>query len=223
MTVARFKDLCLDAADPEVLGTFWARALHRTWVAHADGDGHVEGVTPQHTIWVNGVPEPRTVKRRVHLDIYSHTLAELEALGATVLLPEGDDRRWTVMADPEGGEFCAFRRREIRGERLHGVVVDSARPQELARWWHDVLGGELELHDAGWATVREVPGHPTATYDFVPVPEPKVAKNRVHLDVVGATDDLVAHGATLLRAGAGLGWDVLADPERNEFCAFPVS
>ncbi len=54
-----------------------------------------------------------------------------------------------------------------------------------------------------------------------PVVEPKTVKNRVHLDVVGDSTALQAAGATLLRArDAEIGWDVLADPEGNEFCCF---
>ncbi len=63
---------------------------------------------------------------------------------------------------------------------------------------------------------------------IVPVPEPKTVKNRVHIDVVGDTQALLAVGARLLRARdagpdddpeqGGIEWDVLADPEGNEFC-----
>ena len=57
---------------------------------------------------------------------------------------------------------------------------------------------------------------------FGPVPEPKVVKNRIHLDVVAADlDALLAAGATVLRRRDDeIGWDVLADPEGNEFCRF---
>ena len=130
MTIARFKDLCLDAEDPGRLGAFWAAVLGRSWQAQENGDAVLTGPTPQHTIWVNRVPEAKTVKHRVHLDIYTRDLADLEALGATVVQPRP---RWTVMADPEGGEFCAFLRPEVPAERLHGLVVDSADPQALAR------------------------------------------------------------------------------------------
>jgi hypothetical protein len=33
---------------------------------------------------------------------------ELLAAGATMVLPQGDDRRWDILADPEGNEFCVF-------------------------------------------------------------------------------------------------------------------
>ncbi|WP_375490191.1 VOC family protein [uncultured Jatrophihabitans sp.] len=215
--IARFKDLSVDATQPAVLGEFWSRGLGRTWRPHDDGDGQVDGPTPQHTIWVDAVPEPKTVKHRVHLDIYVRTLDELTALGASSVEPFP---RWTIMADPEGGEFCAFLRDPVPAERLHGLVVDSADPIANARWWAGVYGARLDEKD-GWATLEDVPGMPILTMDFVPVPEPKTAKNRVHWDVVGDTRALLERGATLLRARDDeIRWDVLADPEGNEFCVF---
>ncbi len=218
MTIARFKDLCLDAGDPARLGAFWAAALGRTWQAGDNGDGRLTGQTPRHTIWINRVPEPRTVKNRVHLDIYARELTDLEALGATVLEPQRD---WTIMADPEGGEFCAFLRPEVPAGRLHGLVVDSADPAAQARWWGAVYGTGVTEND-GWYTLEDVPGMPILTMDFVPVPEPKSVKNRIHWDVtVPAVAPLAAAGATVLREpGGDIRWHVLADPEGNEFCAF---
>ena len=140
MTMARFKDLCLDAEDPALLGAFWAAVLGRTWQAQDNAEGLLTGPTPQHTIWVNLVLEAKTVKHRVHLDIYARDLADLETLGATIAEPRHGTRTWTVMADPEGGEFCAFLRSEIPAERLHGLVVDSADAEAQARWWGEVYG-----------------------------------------------------------------------------------
>ena len=221
MAIARFKDLCLDATDPARLGTFWAAVLGRTWETKDDGDGRMTGPTPQHTIWVSRVPEAKTVKHRVHLDIFARDLAGLEALGATIVEPQHGARTWTVMADPEGGEFCAFVRPEVPPERLHGLVVDSADPKAQARWWGGVYGVSVTEND-GWSSLEGVPGMPILTMDFVPVPEPKTVKNRVHWDVaVPAVGPLVEAGATVLREpGGDIGWFVLADPEGNEFCAF---
>jgi hypothetical protein len=218
--VARFKDLCLDAADPALLGAFWASVLGRTWEAK-DDDGLLTGPTPQHTIWVNRVPEAKTVKQRVHLDIYARDLAGLQALGATVVEPRHGTRTWTIMADPEGGEFCAFLREEIPADRLHGLVVDCADPQAQARWWAGVYGTAV-TENVGWFTLEQVPGMPILTMDFVPVPEPKTVKNRIHWDVtVPSVAPLVEVGATVVREpGGDISWHVLADPEGNEFCAF---
>jgi hypothetical protein len=221
VAIARFKDLCLDAGDPARLGPFWATVLGRTWKAQDNGDGLLTGPAPQHTIWVNQVPEAKTVKHRVHLDIYARDLAGLEALGATIVEPQQGTRTWTVMADPERGEFCAFLRSEMPTERLHGLVVDSADPQAQARWWARAYGVDVTEND-GWFTVEGVPGMPIRTMDFVPVPEPKTVKNRIHWDVaVPGVAPLVEAGATVLREpGGDIGWHVLADPEGNEFCAF---
>ena len=58
---------------------------------------------------MNVVPETKTVKHRVHLDLNVASTEELVALGATMLEPAAEfGRRWSVMLDPEGGEFCAF-------------------------------------------------------------------------------------------------------------------
>ena len=221
MALARFKDLCMDAGDPARLGGFWAGVLERTWKQQEEGDGLLSGPTPQHTIWVNQVPEAKSVKQRVHLDIFAADLADLEALGATVVEPLHGTRTWTVMADPEGGEFCAFLRAEVPAERLHGLVVDSADPAALARWWAEIYGVAVTDNE-GWLTLEGVPGMPILTMDFVPVPEPKTVKNRVHWDVtVQDVIPLVEAGATVLREpDEEIDWHVLADPEGNEFCVF---
>jgi hypothetical protein len=218
MALARFKDLCVDADDPARLGVFWAAALDRAWEAMQDGDGLLTGPTPQHTVWVSRVPESKSVKHRVHLDIYAQRIADLVALGATVVESQRD---WTVMADPEGGEFCAFLREKVPAERLHGLVVDSADPEAQARWWGGIYGVGVTDNER-WFTLEGVPGMPISTMDFVPVPEPKAAKNRIHWDVtVDNLPALVDAGATVLRRpDDDIGWHVLADPEGNEFCAF---
>ncbi|MER5641626.1 VOC family protein [Kitasatospora sp. NPDC002227] len=61
------------------------------------------------------VPEPKTVKNRLHLDVHAEPgglaelVARLESLGATRLREEGQGPagHWYVLLDPEGNEFCA--------------------------------------------------------------------------------------------------------------------
>lgn len=87
----------------------------------------------------------------------------------------------------------------------------------VGRFWADALGAELEVFDDGDAMVRG-PGWTPLWCNRVP--EAKVVKNRVHLDVRGpSADPLLALGATLVSAHEG--WSVLADPEGNELCWFP--
>ncbi len=224
MAIARYKDLCIDASNDETLGRFWSAALGLEF--EADGEaGTLTGPEPGQRVWMNVVPETKTVKHRVHIDVHCASVDDLVSLGARVLqLPE-ENHTWTVLADPEGGEFCAFVRQpaDLPPYRLYELVIDSTDPQPLARWWADVFGTELggsEDQDCCW--LEKIPGLPYEGWSFVRVPEPKTVKNRIHWDVlVDSVDDLVAAGATLLRGPAPDGnWSIMADPEGNEFCAF---
>ena len=109
--------------------------------------------------------------------------------------------------------------------------MDCADHYRLAQFWSDVTG---------WQEDPDNPNHPGDPESllvspdrqghllFLPVPEPKTVKNRVHLDVVPVdrTRDeevarLLALGATLVadhRRPDGSGWVTLTDPEGNEFC-----
>ena len=218
MAPAAYKDLCLDAQDPLRLGRFWAGALGLEFVECDDGDAVLRGPTPQHTVWVNRVPEPRTVKNRMHLDVHACAVPDLLDLGARVV---EEFPRWTVMADPEGGEFCAFVREEPPEYRLYELVLDATDHRAVGRWWADLLGGRFVDEGKESVSITDIPGAPFEYLDVDPVPEPKSAKNRVHLDVVGDAAEIVTRGATLLQKHPE--WDVLADPEGNEFCVFPRS
>jgi hypothetical protein len=104
---------------------------------------------------------------------------------------------------------------------IAALAVDCHDPAGLARWWSRLLGGEVEVDDDGDATLH-IPGG--LAIDFLRVPEAKTVKNRLHLDLrstdlAEATAQAVALGAT--RADDvydGGEWQVLRDPEGNEFC-----
>lgn len=106
-------ELAVDAADPERIATWWAERTGGT-VKLREGEPWVwiEGAAGfPFLFWVFGtVPEPKTVKNRVHWDVVLEdaTVEDLVAAGATVLRRPDDEVRWTVLADPEGNEFCAF-------------------------------------------------------------------------------------------------------------------
>ncbi len=224
MALATFKDLCIDATDPVVVGEFWAGVLGLQLHHEDGGDTHLTGPSPQHTVWVNRVPEPRTVKQRLHLDVNAASVAEVVALGATVL--DDESFGWTVLADPEGGELCVFVREGEISQRLYEIGIDTGDSPEdahrIAVWWAEVLGGRVTDDESGYSYVDRIPGAPFDSLDFCPVPEPKTVKNRIHLDVTtDSIEALVEAGATVLRAqDEEIGWTVLADPDGNEFCAF---
>ena len=116
----------VDCADPRRLADFWAASL--AWVVDdADDDGAFirpgaddgsksEAVAARPTgLFFQKVPEPKTVKNRVHLDLRppDSMAAEVErskALGATIQeRVDVEGSFWTVMLDPEGNEFCILR------------------------------------------------------------------------------------------------------------------
>lgn len=222
MPLAAFRKLCVDAVEPLELGPWWSSVLDLDWRPDDTGEGGAFGATQGHTIWFNLVPESKTAKQRVHLDVYTRSLADLDAMGSIVVEPQREGWRWTVMADPEGGEYCAFTRDELPADRVHGLVVDCQDPVSIADWWANVYDAEVVHHDGGYSTVQNVAGMPILTMDFVAVPEPKTVKNRIHWDVVTAdVAALLAAGATILRPDDDeIDWTVMADPDGNEFCVF---
>jgi glyoxalase superfamily protein len=221
--IAAWKDLCVDAVDVDRMGPFWAETLGLEPRRLDDGDILLEGPTPQHRVWVNTVPEPVTVKQRVHLDVRATTTDEVVARGATPL--DVGRLKWDVLRDPEGGELCVFHPREGQEAapyKLFEVVVDASAAHEITAWWAEVLGATVQDSDREpFSWFEDAPGMPF-TMVFQEVPEPKTVKNRIHWDVEAEDVQLLLdRGATLLREPDGVvSWHVLADPEGNEFCVF---
>ena len=172
-------------------------------------------------MWFNTVPEPKTVKNRVHLDLVLPSYAPLVEAGAHVLEDHETTRdRWTVLADREGNELCVF---PTGVDAPTALVVDAADAVGLAEWWAEVLGARTTgAPDGTRRWITDVPGLPFDVWKMVTVPDERTVKNRWHWDVV--CDDLpglVARGARVLREpDEQIHWHVLADPEGNEFCAF---
>jgi hypothetical protein len=111
--------------------------------------------------------------------------------------------------------------------RLTSVVIDSADPPTLARWWAAALGWEVTVEISNESDVEPPPGEPGITLTFVPVNDERVLKNRIHLDLRSSSlaeqDELIqrlmAAGAVEVDISQGaVPWAVLADPEGNEFC-----
>jgi hypothetical protein len=129
--MARLHDITFDCHRPSALARFWAGALDGYSVAPYD-DAEIERLRsmgiddieddPSVLVETPGgdprlcfqlIPESKTVKNRVHLDLRCDDLeaetARLVALGARVLSTTGPSEHWTVLADPEGNEFCLSR------------------------------------------------------------------------------------------------------------------
>lgn len=104
------------------------------------------------------------------------------------------------------------------------MVFDCRDPNALGRWWAAFTGGEVTIdEDNAWTVVRTT--GPIGMLAFQKVPEGKVVKNRLHLDLY--TSDVDGTVARAQAEGAKHLWDstdpedvfvTMADPEGNEFC-----
>ena len=111
---SRIAAIAIDAVQPRLVADFWCTVLGWQVVQeHEGGLTIAESRESWPTIDVFAVPERKTVKNRVHLDVRaagSSTADELErllGLGARrVDIGQGAEVSWVVLADPEGNEFC---------------------------------------------------------------------------------------------------------------------
>jgi hypothetical protein len=131
--------IVVDCTDPQAQARWWARALD--WVVVHDteeeavaipryaAEEHEEGAVTDLDTWMRRgqglvfvlVPEGKTVKNRLHIDLAPHTSQDRDAeiqrlldLGARRIDVGQDEQQvsWTVLADPEGNEFCVLSSRD---------------------------------------------------------------------------------------------------------------
>ena len=237
----RLVHLVVDAVQPARLARFWAAALG--WEVGAEEPDEVD-------VWPSGyrypdpvalplvfvsVPEAKTGKNRVHLDLATtsaeHQAAEVRRLLALGAVPAGIGQRdvpWQVLADPEGNEFCVLDPRPVYlgTGPVAAVVADCADPVSVAAFWRLATGWIPASSTQDWVSFRSPRG--VGPYlELQPSSDAKAVKNRIHLDVApGPGEDHAAAVKVLLEAGAvpadvgqgDVSWTVLADPEGNEFC-----
>jgi predicted enzyme related to lactoylglutathione lyase len=238
----RLVHVVADAQDPARLARFWAALLG--WQI-ADETGEEVDVWPADYSYPDPVavpivfvpvPEPRTGKNRVHLDLASRSAADQAELvsrardlgGEPVDIGQGNVP-WVVMADPEGNEFCVLEPRDTYRDTgpVAAIVTDCADPAALARFWAGAAGWPVMRSEEQFAGLRSPAG--VGPYlEFLRVPDRKTVKNRIHPDVAPYRGEdpaaqvarLRAAGATLADVGQGddVSFTVLADPEGNEFC-----
>ena len=128
MTV-HIESVSVDTTDPARIAPFWEAALGWARSVHSDDDEIVlvapDGTAPE--LLFLRVPEGKTVKNRLHLDLrpaddQQGEVTRLESLGARrVDVGQTDSVPWIVMADPDGNEFCVLSVKKAVAEL--GVVV----------------------------------------------------------------------------------------------------
>ncbi|ANB04070.1 glyoxalase [Streptomyces ambofaciens] len=229
------------AGDDSALGRFWAQALD--WGVSSEGPG-VTNLEPVGFDWPDPsavcvdlvrVPDPQTVKCRVHLELATASDAHradmverLQELGATPAEGGRGDARGTVLADPEGNVFTVLEPRDLYRDTgpIAAVVVECADPRAMVGFWGEALDWTVHELSDDRALLRSVKG--VGPYlEFRRVPDGEAVWTRVHLDVMSdpvedqARETARLEGLGAVRADVGQGdvpWVVLADPEGNEFC-----
>ncbi|WP_432152336.1 VOC family protein [Streptomyces sp. bgisy029] len=231
----------LKARDETALGRFWAEALG--WGMDSEGPG-VTNLEPVGFDWPDPsavcvdlvrVPDPESVRYRVHIELASTSeahraelVARLETLGATIVGTGRDGAPWTVMADPEGNAFRVLEPRELHRDTgpIAAVVVDCADPRAMVRFWGEAIDWTVHELDDDRALLRSSQG--VGPYlEFRRTPDDEAVWSRFHLDVRPtpvedqAKEVARLEGLGATRADVGQGdavWAVLADPEGNQFC-----
>ncbi|MGP3937280.1 VOC family protein [Nonomuraea sp. KM88] len=240
----RLIQIHMKALDHSVLGRWWAEVLG--WGIDSEEPG-ITGITclePMGFVYpdpsavvidIVGDPAPKTVKNRVHIDLattsaahHAQLVARLQELGATPADVGQGDVPWTVLADPEGNEFCVLEPHPLNQDTgpIAAVVVDCADPRAMARFWDEAMDWTLHEVTDDHAMLRSAKG--VGPYlEFHRTSDVKTMRNRVHLDLRPYPGDdqeaevarLRALGAIDINIGQGdVPWTVLADPEGNEFC-----
>ncbi|HEY0934634.1 MAG TPA: VOC family protein [Trebonia sp.] len=236
----RLVQLNMKARDDSALGGFWAQALG--WGISSEAPG-VTNLEPAGFVYPDPVavcldlvasPEPKTVKNRVHIDLATTSAAHqadlvtrLAGLGATRADVGQGDVSWTVMADPEGNEFCVLEPRPVYRDTgpVAAVVVDCADPRAMARFWSQATDWTVHKVTGDYAALRSAAD--VGPYlEFLRTPDMNTGWNRVHLDIrpypgddpAAETARLRALGGAVIDLGQGVPWTVMADPEGNEFC-----
>ncbi len=234
---SRLWGITFDSADHLAQTRWWAEALAWEIVHESEREGVI--LSPTHrgnSIVFVPVPERKTTKNRIHLDLASDSpedqmaiVKRLEGAGATrINVGQPEDAPWVVLADPEGNEFCVSLPSEwlSRAEDcpIGAIAYDQADPS-LGRFWAEAIGWEIVWDRDGYVGMRDPRYGPMIT--FGPPVAPKAPKNRVHFDIApevaedwnAEVERLIELGARRIDALQGkTPWVVLADPEGNEFC-----
>jgi catechol 2,3-dioxygenase-like lactoylglutathione lyase family enzyme len=218
-----------EAKDPGASARFWAEALNGT-TAEVSADGAQTVIrTGETDLRLRFVPatRPKVTKNRLHLDMAggpdpAREVERVLALGASRADIGQGEVPWTVLADPEGNEFCVLPEESSAGS-LAAICLDAADPDAQGRFWAPVLGWRI-VDRGDWGISLRSPSVPGPRVVMGPPAAPKAGRNRLLLEIAARGDDpapaadrLMRTGAT--RAAAGRA-DLLADPEGNEFVLF---
>lgn len=230
----RLYAITFGAHEPEREASFWATLLGRE-AAPDDHGGTALPTTADGQPLIRFVrrDEPKTTLNRAHFDLTSETPDDqqetvgraLEAGARHIDIGQGPDARHTVLADPEGNEFCVIPagNKFLAGCGAIGALAcDGTRA--VGEFWSMALQWPL-VWDEGEETAIQSPGGGSKISWGGPPVAPQTGYNRVHLDLTmsaaesdAATGRLLELGATRRDGHVCGNARGFADPDGTEFC-----
>jgi len=228
--------LSFDANDPERLARFWAGVLRREVADDPDGGVAIlPGDATEFRIEFFLTQAEKSGPNQMHFDLTSTSLEDqqqtvamaLELGGRHLDIGQGPDADHVVLADPEGNEFCVIPPGNnflANTGRIGALSSDGT--QAVGYFWSEALEWPLVWDQDEETAIQAPNGGSKISWGGPPV-DPKLGKNRLHLDLAppahgdqqSEVDRLVSLGATRVDIGQGeVSWVVLADPDGNEFC-----
>jgi len=236
----RLACVVFDAARPHTIACFWAELLD--WEVTAERPDEIDVAVPDPdapdvALTFRPTRTPRSGKNRIHLDLASKSLdhqgVQVDralALGARRLDIGQGGVPWTVLADPEGNEFCVLEPREayVDTGAVAAIVVDTADPPRLAKFWSTAVGWPITHAESRFADIRSITEQ-GPWLEFLRTHQDPKHPGRLHLDLIPhpaadpnqEVERLRAAGALTLRPNTSHTQPVLADPETYEFCLLP--
>jgi len=228
--------VCFDAHDPPALARFWAGVLG--WDMTETPDDVVSLLPNDGTAFqidFAQTHEQKSGQNQMHFDLTSaspeeqeRTVARALELGARHIdIGQGPEEEQVVLADPEGNEFCVIEAgNTFLADTAFIGAINCDGTQKVGYFWSEALGWPLVWDQDEETAIQSPAGGSKMSWGGPPV-DPKIGKNRLHLDIAppadgdqqAEVDRLVALGATRIDIGQGdVSWEVMADPDGNEFC-----
>jgi hypothetical protein len=233
--VSRLVSVVIDSDDHIAQARWWSVALATPVAGEGDDEASLAPPGAPEIVFVP-VPEAKTRKNRIHLDLATYSPSEHADLVASLTdrgaervdLGQGD-ADWVVLADLDGNEFCVVEPRPTHrySGRLATIMLETVELQKTGEFWSTASGWRVLARGPAGTVLRE----PSWLGPYLVIgehDEPKTGKNRIHLDVAPTRSEdheieverLIAAGAQRIDIGQGdVPWVVLIDPGGNELCA----
>lgn len=231
MTSVDFIGIRLDAYDVITISTFWSQLLGWTPEGRADGGVVVVPDIPSsHPLVVAAPGTPKTSQNRIHFDLTTQSpeqmgqlLSRAYGLGAVdVNVGQSPDEPHTVLADPEGNEFCVIPPDNTflaDTGALGAINCDGS--QAVGYFWSAALGWPLVWDQDEETAIQSPEGGSKITWSGPPLmPRPGRDRLRFELSTSGSLSAAVARLTSLGARGdnePGSAEAVLWDPDGNEF------